>query len=54
MDHLVFVVHGIGAHYDLSFRGLVDCGKFLLKTTHLLVHPVTLEYYWHQYRFTDS
>ena len=27
VDHLVFVVHGIGAHHDLSFRSLVDCGK---------------------------
>ena len=29
IDHLVFVVHGIGAHHDLSFRSLVDCGKSL-------------------------
>ena len=28
IDHLVLVVHGIGAHHDLSFRSLVDCGKF--------------------------
>ena len=27
IDHLVFVVHGIGAHHDLNFRCLVDCGK---------------------------
>ena len=27
IDHLVFVVHGIGEHHDLSFRCLVDCGK---------------------------
>ena len=27
IDHLVFVVHGIGAHHDLSFRSLVDCGE---------------------------
>ena len=26
IDHLVFVVHGIGEHHDLSFRCLVDCG----------------------------
>ena len=26
VDHLVFVVHGIGRHCDLSFRNLVDCG----------------------------
>jgi len=29
VDHLVFVVHGIGAHCDLSFRSLVDCGEFV-------------------------
>ena len=27
VEHLVFVVHGIGAHCDLSFRSLVDCGE---------------------------
>ncbi len=27
IDHLVFVVHGIGAHCDLSFKSLVDCSK---------------------------
>ena len=27
VDHLVFLVHGIGAHYDLNFRNLVDCGE---------------------------
>lgn len=27
VDHVVFVVHGIGAHCDLSFRSLVDCGE---------------------------
>ena len=26
IDHLVFVVHGIGRHCDLSFRTLIDCG----------------------------
>ena len=30
IDHLVFVVHGIGAHHDLSFRSLVDCGESLI------------------------
>lgn len=25
VDHLVFLVHGMGAHADLSFRSLVDC-----------------------------
>ena len=27
IDHLVFVVHGIGEHHDLNFRCLVDCGR---------------------------
>ena len=26
MDHLVFVVHGVGPVHDLSFRSIVDCG----------------------------
>ena len=33
IDHLVFVVHGIGEHHDLSFRCLVDCGKQLYWTS---------------------
>lgn len=28
IDHLVFVIHGIGAYHDLSFRTLVDCGEW--------------------------
>ena len=28
IDHLVFVVHGIGEHHDLNFRCLVDCGMY--------------------------
>ena len=30
VDHLVFVVHGIGPHCDLDFRSLIDCGKLVL------------------------
>ena len=26
IDHLVFVVHGIGPVCDMAFRKLVDCG----------------------------
>ena len=26
IDHLVFVVHGIGPVCDLRFRGIVECG----------------------------
>ena len=26
VDHLVFVVHGVGPVHDLSFRSIVDCG----------------------------
>lgn len=29
IDHLVFVVHGIGPACDMSFRKLVDCGEFI-------------------------
>lgn len=27
VDHLIFVVHGIGPVCDLRFRGIVECGK---------------------------
>ena len=27
VDHVVFVVHGIGGFHDTNFRSLVDCGK---------------------------
>ena len=27
IDHLVFVVHGIGSTCDLRFRNLIECGK---------------------------
>lgn len=27
VDHLVFVVHGIGSVCDLRFRTIVECGK---------------------------
>jgi hypothetical protein len=27
IDHLVFVVHGIGPYADLKFRSLIECGK---------------------------
>ena len=27
VDHLVFVVHGIGPVCDMRFRGIVECGK---------------------------
>uniref|UniRef100_A0A8C6ZZZ5 WWE domain-containing protein n=1 Tax=Nothoprocta perdicaria TaxID=30464 RepID=A0A8C6ZZZ5_NOTPE len=30
IDHLVFMVHGIGPVCDLRFRSIVECGKFLL------------------------
>lgn len=28
IDHLVFMVHGIGPVCDLRFRSIVECGKF--------------------------
>ena len=30
IDHLVFVVHGIGSICDIRFRSIVECGKLLL------------------------
>lgn len=27
VDHLVFMVHGIGPVCDLRFRSMVECGK---------------------------
>jgi len=27
VDHLVFVVHGIGPGCDLRFRNIVECGR---------------------------
>ena len=27
IDHLCFVVHGIGEGCDMKFRPIVDCGK---------------------------
>ena len=27
IDHLVFVVHGIGPIADLRFRNIIECGK---------------------------
>ena len=27
IDHLVFVVHGIGPYADLKFRSLIECGR---------------------------
>ena len=28
VDHVVFVVHGIGVTCDLRFRNIVECGQF--------------------------
>jgi len=28
VDHLVFVVHGIGPGCDLRFRNIIECGKY--------------------------
>ena len=30
VDHLVFVVHGIGPVCDLRFRSVVECGELQL------------------------
>lgn len=29
VDHLVFMVHGIGPVCDLRFRSIIECGKYL-------------------------
>ena len=29
IDHVVFVIHGIGVTCDLRFRSIVECGKKL-------------------------
>ena len=31
IDHLVFVVHGIGSTCDLKFRNIVECGEKILE-----------------------
>ena len=31
IDHLVFVVHGIGPVCDMAFRKLVDCGMYVIQ-----------------------
>ena len=38
VDHIVFVVHGIGSTCDIRFRGIVECGKlaFFSRKTNLL------------------
>lgn len=28
IDHLIFVVHGIGPIADLNFRNIIECGRF--------------------------
>lgn len=30
VDHLMFVVHGIGPTCDLRFRNIIECGMFAL------------------------
>ena len=42
MDHLLFVVHGIGSVGDLKFRSFVDCGWFNLITLHFLINALQI------------
>lgn len=28
IDHLIFVVHGIGPIADLNFRNIIECGRY--------------------------
>ena len=37
IDHLVFVVHGIGSVGDLKFRSFVDCGQYFLHRVSLFL-----------------
>ena len=30
VDHLVFVVHGIGSTCDLRFRSIIECGECIM------------------------
>ena len=38
IDHLVFVVHGIGPVCDMAFRKLVDCGTSSCMTHVTSIH----------------
>ena len=45
IDHLVFVVHGIGSHCDLSFRSLVDCGTILFMVLCMPHDNISMHYF---------
>lgn len=35
IDHLIFVVHGIGPIADLNFRNIIECGRYSYTTLHV-------------------
>lgn len=37
IDHLVFVVHGIGPACDIRFRSLIQCGKWKMRSWVFLI-----------------
>ena len=38
VDHLVFMVHGIGPVCDLRFRSMIECGEYLTCQYWLTLH----------------
>lgn len=42
IDHLIFVVHGIGPIADLNFRSIIECGRYKC-TPSLVVNYFTLK-----------
>lgn len=42
VDHLVFMVHGIGPACDMRLRGIVQCGEL----THITHITHSLSYVW--------
>ena len=43
VDHLVFVVHGIGSTCDLRFRNIVECGRCQNQLNHCRQLSISLE-----------
>jgi hypothetical protein len=57
VDHLIFVVHGIGSVGDLKFRSFVDCGNctffrlFLIEGNLFLLRYRVALFYFHDNDF---
>ena len=43
IDHLVFVVHGIGDFCDVKFRNIIECGKQYSKSPHNTAYSGCIE-----------